>query len=65
MASATRPRIKAHSTTKGRSVVPRPEKIAKKELLDDLMEDAKKCLATKNRTEKKTFFLAIKKIADS
>jgi hypothetical protein len=65
MASATRPRVKAYVPAKRRAATISPAKKARKELLDDLMDDANKCLATKNGAEKKAFFHAIKKIAHS
>jgi hypothetical protein len=65
MASAGRPRVKALVSAKRQAATISPAQKARKELLDDLMEDANKYLAAKNGTEKKAFFQAIRKIAHS
>jgi hypothetical protein len=66
MASATRPRVKAFIPAKKKpSALLVDARAARKELLDDLMGDAKKCLSTKNKAEQKAFFLAVRKIAAS
>lgn len=64
MASATRPNVKRYGEVKKNA---RPDSAAKarKSLLNDLVDDAKRCLATKNEAEQKDFIHAVKKIANS
>ena len=73
MASATRPRIRgirpSKATISKATVLQsansyKTSNDARRELLADLMSDAKKYLATKSKTERKAVALAIKEIAN-
>jgi hypothetical protein len=60
MATATRPNIER---SKKLPRLSRAALKAKKTLLDDLVEDAKRCVENKSEPEKRDFFREIKKIA--
>ncbi|MGD0347544.1 MAG: hypothetical protein ABSA85_12350 [Terracidiphilus sp.] len=66
MASATQSRTLAYKPLKPstpRKASALEAQKAREELLDDLMNDARKCLATKSVAERKTIASAINKIA--
>lgn len=74
MASSPRSRVQGFIPPAERSVVHKGDshelrsedaQKAKRELLDDLMSDAKKHLATKSKAERKAIILAIRKVANS
>jgi hypothetical protein len=68
MASATQSRTlacKPQKPSTPRRASTLEAKKAKEELLDDLMNDARKCLATKSIAERKAIASAINKIAHS
>jgi hypothetical protein len=74
MASSARPSVQSSFVSTERSVAridetheeqPDGAQRAKRELLDDLMGDAKRHLATKSKAERKAIILAIGKIANS
>jgi hypothetical protein len=65
MASPARAPINSYIPTKKKAGTFSEAQDARRELLNDLMGDAKKCLATKNKTQRKALALAIKKIAES